>query len=54
MVEVRARVTSQLEKVHFIDGADVKKGDPLFDLDSRQFDAELKWCAPRWPRLRPP
>ena len=41
-VEVRARVTSQLEKVHFKDGDDVKKGDPLFDLDSRQYDAELE------------
>jgi RND family efflux transporter MFP subunit len=38
-VEVRARVTGQLEKVSFQDGAMVKKGDVLFTIDARPFRA---------------
>ncbi len=40
-VEVRARVTGYLEKVHFTEGADVKKGDLLFEIDPRPYQAEL-------------
>ncbi len=40
-VEIRARVTGYLEKVHFREGADVTKGDLLFEIDSRPYDAEL-------------
>lgn len=37
MVEVRARVSGYLEKVHFKDGQLVKKGDLLFSIDKRPF-----------------
>ncbi|YCM44614.1 efflux RND transporter periplasmic adaptor subunit [Verrucomicrobiaceae bacterium 227] len=40
-VEVRARISGMLEKVHFTDGAIVKKGDVLFTIDSKPFKAEL-------------
>jgi RND family efflux transporter MFP subunit len=38
-VEVRARVSGYLEKVHFQEGSDVKAGDLLFSLDQRPFQA---------------
>lgn len=40
-VEVRARVTGFLQGVHFEDGQIVKKGDLLFTIDPRQFEAAL-------------
>ena len=40
-VEVRARVTGFLEKVHFREGTEVKKGDLLFEIDARPYVAEL-------------
>jgi RND family efflux transporter MFP subunit len=40
-VEVRARVTGYLEKVYFQEGADVKQGDLLFEIDARPYKAEL-------------
>src|SRR5260370_932320 len=40
-VEVRARVTGYLEKVHFTEGADVKKGALLFEIDPRPYETEL-------------
>ena len=42
LVEVRSRVRGHLQKVYFQDGQKVKKGDPLFDLDPRPFEAELE------------
>jgi len=41
MVEVRARVSGYLQSIHFQDGAVVKKGDLLFVIDPRQYQAEL-------------
>ena len=41
-VAVKARVESAIVGVHFADGAQVKKGDLLFTLDSRQIEAEIK------------
>jgi RND family efflux transporter MFP subunit len=38
-VEVRARVTGYLEKVHFREGEEVKKGDLLFEIDPRTYKA---------------
>jgi len=38
---VRARVTGQLTSVHFREGDYVKKGDLLFSLDPRPFEAQL-------------
>ena len=40
-VEVRARVTGYLESVNFKDGAEVKKGDALFVIDPRPYQAVL-------------
>src|SRR5215210_3645757 len=41
MVEVRARVSGYLEKVHFQDGQLVKEGDLLFTVDKRPFQNAL-------------
>jgi RND family efflux transporter MFP subunit len=41
-VEVRARVSGELKAIHYQDGAEVKMGDPLFDIDPEPFDLELK------------
>src|SRR5215467_375038 len=41
MVEVRARVSGYLEKVHFRDGQLVKQGDLLFSIDKRPFQNAL-------------
>jgi RND family efflux transporter MFP subunit len=41
-IEIRSRVTSYLEKVLFKDGAELKKGDLLFQLDDRPYRAELE------------
>ena len=40
-VEVRARVSGYLDKIHFTDGQMVKAGDPLFTIDRRPFQAAL-------------
>jgi RND family efflux transporter MFP subunit len=40
-VTVRSRVDSQVDKVHFEDGATVKAGDLLVTLDSRGIDAQI-------------
>jgi RND family efflux transporter MFP subunit len=41
-VAIKARVESIITEVHFRDGAEVKQGDLLFTLDSRQIEAEIK------------
>jgi RND family efflux transporter MFP subunit len=40
-VDVRARVTGYLLKATFQDGADVKQGDVLFEIDARPYRAEM-------------
>ena len=40
-VEVRARVNGYLDKVHFKEGKEVKKGDLLFTIDPRPYQAEF-------------
>jgi len=42
MVEIKARVTGYLEKVHFKDGDTVKEGDPLFEIDSKPYQVEVQ------------
>src|SRR5947207_9821855 len=39
-VELRARVSGYLDKVHFQEGKEVKKGDLLFTIDPRPYQAE--------------
>jgi RND family efflux transporter MFP subunit len=41
-VELRARVSGYLDKVNFKEGALVKKGDVLFEIDPRTYEAVLK------------
>lgn len=40
-VEIRARVSGYLTKVHFKDGQMVRQGDPLFSIDSRTYERAL-------------
>lgn len=40
-VDIRARVSGYLESVHFEDGDEVEKGDLLFTIDPRPFEAAL-------------
>jgi RND family efflux transporter MFP subunit len=40
-VEIRARVSGYLEKIHFRDGFEVAKGDPLFEIDPRPYQTAL-------------
>jgi RND family efflux transporter MFP subunit len=40
-VEIRARVTGFLNAVLFKDGAEVQKGAPLYEIDDREFQADL-------------
>ncbi len=39
--EIRARVSGQLEKIFFEDGADVKEGDKLFLIEQAQYQSNL-------------
>ncbi|HTI40494.1 MAG TPA: efflux RND transporter periplasmic adaptor subunit [Vicinamibacterales bacterium] len=40
-VQIHSQVTGQLSAVHFAEGQDVAKGEPLFDIDPRPFQAAL-------------
>ena len=40
-VDIVARVTAYLDKVDFVDGAEVKKGDLLYELERGPFQADL-------------
>jgi multidrug efflux system membrane fusion protein len=41
-VQIRSQVTGQLSAVHFAEGQEVRKGQPLFSLDARPFEAALQ------------
>jgi multidrug efflux system membrane fusion protein len=41
-VVVRPRVDGQISRVNFVEGAQVKRGDPLVELDRRPFEAQLR------------
>ena len=41
-VQIRPRVSGQIDQVAFIEGALVKKGDLLFQIDPRPFQAEVR------------
>jgi RND family efflux transporter MFP subunit len=42
LVDIRARVSGYLDKIHFQDGALVRKGDLLFTIDQRPYQAALE------------
>jgi multidrug efflux system membrane fusion protein len=42
VAQVRARVRGFLQKVHFQEGAEVKQGDVLYEIDPRTFQADLE------------
>jgi multidrug efflux system membrane fusion protein len=41
-VQIRSQVTGQLSEIHFAEGQNVGKGQPLFTLDPRPFEAALQ------------
>ena len=41
VVSVQPQVSGKITEMHFVDGADLKKGDPLFTIDPRPFEAQL-------------
>src|SRR5262245_43965420 len=49
-VEVRARVSGYLDKVHFKEGKEVKKGDLLFTIDPRPYQAEFEHADAEYER----
>jgi membrane fusion protein, multidrug efflux system len=51
-VEVRARVSGYLEKIHFTDGQVVKEGDLLFTIDKRPFQTALDQAKANLQRAR--
>src|SRR2546429_5868647 len=42
VVAVQPQVSGRITKIHFTDGANVRKGDLLFTIDTRPFEANLK------------
>jgi multidrug efflux system membrane fusion protein len=42
VVSVQPQVAGRITKIHFTDGANVKKGEMLFTIDTRPFEAKLK------------
>src|SRR5436309_1911710 len=41
-VAVRSQVAGEIREVHFIEGRDVRRGDVLFTIDPRPFEAALR------------
>jgi membrane fusion protein, multidrug efflux system len=41
VVSVQPELSGRITEIHFTDGADVKKGDPLFTIDPRPFQSQL-------------
>jgi membrane fusion protein, multidrug efflux system len=42
VVSIQPQVSGRITKIHFTDGANVRKGDMLFTIDTRPFEANLK------------
>src|SRR5215213_11633342 len=42
VVSIQPQVSGRIDKIHFTDGANVRKGQLLFTIDPRPFDANLK------------
>lgn len=52
VVEIKARINGLLRKVHFEEGSDVREGAPLFSLDSRDLEAQLRSARAGLDRIR--
>ncbi len=52
VVEIKARINGLLRAVHFVEGQDVRKGDLLFSLDSRDLEADLRSARAGLERVR--
>lgn len=53
-VQIRPRVSGQIDQVAFTEGALVKKGDLLFQIDPRPFQAEVRRLEAQLQQPRPP
>jgi len=42
VVSIQPQVSGRITRIHFTDGADVKKGELLFTIDTRPFEANLR------------
>src|SRR6476619_1728717 len=42
VVSIQPQVSGRITQIHFTDGANVKKGDLLFTIDPRPYEASLK------------
>src|SRR3981081_2873906 len=42
VVSIQPQVSGRITQIHFTDGADVKKGQLLFTIDTRPYDASLR------------
>ena len=42
VVSIQPQVSGRITKIHFTDGANVRKGDLLFTIDTRPFEASLR------------
>lgn len=51
-VEVRPRVSGYISSVNFVQGSEVRKGDVLFVIDPRPYEAELKRAKAELARAR--
>jgi RND family efflux transporter MFP subunit len=51
-VEIKARVNGKLEKVEFVEGAEIKAGDPLFAINPREYEARLESAKATLERTR--
>jgi multidrug efflux system membrane fusion protein len=50
VVSVQPQVSGRIVKIHFTDGANVTKGDLLFTIDTRPFEANLKQAQANFSR----
>ncbi|MCW4455383.1 efflux RND transporter periplasmic adaptor subunit [Flavobacterium sp. MXW15] len=51
-VQLRPRVSGYIDKVNYVEGQEVKKGDVLFTIDSRSYRAELAQAQAQLARAR--
>lgn len=52
IVEIKARISGVVRAVHFTEGQDVRKGDLLFSIDSRDLEAALRSAKAGLERVR--